>query len=132
MDSENYLPICGDGLLGNQGITYNLPKFSDGPNFAYYNFDITLPNGTKNPIDSFIKISNIADYGLSSCFYQQTIPTKGCKNYYFPLYDNGIKRGIEKATNKNYSSRFTVVPEKEINNNNPLMIVVHCDHYLLL
>lgn len=125
--SENYLPILGDIEDNSYFIQKSL--------YAFYNFDIDNSQySTFNSLkEAHINRSNLSDYGLSALFYKEcTWFYNIFKGYYeLPLYELGMRKGIKNATNNKYSLTFTTEPYKDIESNNPVIIAINCNHYII-
>ncbi len=132
-DSFNghYLPIKGDGnhYTGNYYIDSN---YCD---YAYYNFwnvNCDWHLCRNEAMQNFINRSNDTDYGLAGCFYHETVPFIWDGEWQFPLYHGGLNRGFRNATNNEYHVYFTCKPlDCILQNQQPVIIAVNCNHYLV-
>gem|GEM_PF-2834025 len=94
--NDTYISIFGDN-------SHN--SFVNNVSYAYYylgNNNTTYPN----TYETREKRSFDTDGGLYYTFFKETIKT----GEQFPLYDGGIRRGVENATNGEYKIRFITTP----------------------
>lgn len=118
------LPLYGDAVR-------SYFKFCPGT-CAYYDFIIDGEGLSRDSLLTFYRQrSETVDNGLSWQFYQRTTPTYWGE-WYFPLYEIGMRNGIKAVTNNEYTIKFTVWPTKWINEKQqPVIIEVDCNHYVV-
>lgn len=125
VDGE-YINVYGDGSSG---------AFEEHSTYAEWNFDIETRNCSSFDLakQKYISYSYDSDNGLSACFYRHCSWIGKDKNgdWHMPLYDFGLNKGIQAATDGMYKSEFTIVPIKCIEKDNPVIIAVNCNHYLV-
>lgn len=122
-----YLPIFGNGS--------NIPNyFYQKATFAYYKYSDVVHGSNLNchtALYNFTSRSNVADNGLTACWYNETVPFIHNHQWEFPLYHGGINRGFKTATNGTYSVKLTSKPYDYMwNNQEPLIIEIDCNHYI--
>lgn len=124
----HYLPL--HGYQGPSAPQY----FVSLSDHAYYQYnDISAPSniGSHTALYYYTTRSNDADYGLCSCFYNEAVPFIYRQEWQFPLYHGGLNRGFDVATDGKYQVQFTCSPyEYMINNQEPIIIAINCDHYI--
>jgi hypothetical protein len=121
-----YLPIRGSGSGHNNYYENNVN------NYAFYDYSNSqLSVGVTEALEEYNRISEIADNGLAACFYNETVPF-WWGEWQFPLYHAGLNRGFRNATNGQYYVTFTCKPYEWITlNNQPLIIAIDCNHYIV-
>lgn len=123
-----YLPIMGDGYGYNNYYDEDLIN-----HYAYYDYSNSqLSVGILDALNEYNAISSEADNGLAACFYNETVPFWWGGEAQFPLYHGGLNRGFRNATNNQYYVTLTSKPYDWITlNNQPLIIAIDCDHYIV-
>lgn len=102
--------------------------------YAYYNIGSVDVYGLDRDEarDMYIRRSYEADYGLSACFYEESVPLWWDGEWTFPLYHGGLNRGFDKATGGEYKVKFTCKPYGWIHDKKqPVIIAVDCSHYIV-
>lgn len=124
----HYLPL--HGYQGPSAPQY----FISLNDHAYYMYDdISAPSniGSHTALYYYTTRSNDADYGLCACFYNEAVPFINRQQWQFPLYHGGLNRGFDVATDGKYQVQFTCSPyEYMINNQEPIIIAINCNHYI--
>ena len=123
-----YLPLIGDGTRSNR---YFFDYFMER-NYAVYVYDNSqLDDFDGDPFTEYIMISELADSGLTACFYAETVPF-WWNGWQFPLYHDGLNRGFATATNNQYKVTLTCTPyDWLIEKNEPVIIAINCSHYIV-
>ena len=125
--NDEYLPIFEDA--SKEYFEYGYTG-----TYAYYDIGsvdvIGLDRGTAR--EMYIQRSYEADYGLSACFYDESVPLWYDGEWTFPLYHGGLNRGFDRATDGEYKVKFTCKPYEWIHDKEqPVIIGVDCSHYIV-
>lgn len=121
--NDKYIKIFGDG---EDWALY--PDYFEGDSVAYYYFGSPRGGCWPNNFETRQTRSQRTDGGLYYTFFQYCTETCGT----FPLYDTGIRKGVENATNGEYKIKFITAPVSWIRDKHQPVLVEGIDahpHY---
>ena len=126
-----YLPIYNDTGTYNNFYNINTTNY----NYGYYNFfgvDHSSSLNSHTALYNFTTRSNEADNGLTAVFYNNSTPFIYNGYWQFPIYHDDLCQGFKSVTGGQYTVKFTCKPYIYLHNNNePLIIAINCDHYIV-
>lgn len=122
---DGYIPLHGDKTsdttLENKGY------------YSYYDCNVYLKGkGLDEAKDLIRQRCKEVNNGLLLDFYEYCSPLWFQKEWTFPLFPGGLKKGLRKATKNEYTVEFTCKPYKWINGNKEPLLIIRCArHYLV-